>query len=81
MKKIIVLAMLVLSVAFSSCDIRTKNSGNCKTRLDVQLMDGGAMWIYGWSFNDGYISGNDENGQEVCVPMHQVYLATEVACD
>jgi len=81
MKKIVLTLTILIGIGLSSCDIRTHNSSSCTTRLDVQLMDGGAMWVYGGKVHDGYISGNNEEGMDVWIPMHQVYSVIEVSCD
>jgi hypothetical protein len=57
------------------------NSSNCKDRFDVNLVDGGAMWVYSGTVEDGYLKGNDEMGQRVYIPMNQIVLITELECD
>jgi len=82
MKNLLIICFALLTFVLNSCEGvgKTTNSYDCKTRLDVQLVDGSAMWVYGGSVHDGYIRGNDEAGNDVWVSMHQVITATEVDC-
>ena len=82
MKEITLIAMLLITTALVSCDGMGKkvNSNNCTERLDVQFVDGSAMWVYNGSVSSGYVKGNDEMGQRVYVSMTQVLTVTEVDC-
>lgn len=83
MKQITLILALLMTLTLTSCDGVGKrtNSSNCKDRFDVKLVDGGAMWVYGGTVDDGYLKGNDEMGQRVYIPMSQIVLITEVECD
>jgi hypothetical protein len=82
MKKIALILIVLFTFAISSCDNLGKrtNSADCKDRFDVQLKDGGAMWVYGGSVTDGYVKGNDENGNAVWIPLANVLSITEMDC-
>lgn len=76
--------IIVFSLVFllNSCNglKRRENDSNCMTKLDVQLKDGSAMWIYNSSESDGYISGFNAMGEVVYIPWGSVEFATEVSC-
>jgi len=80
MKKILILA--ILTITLISCDNMGKktNSQSCTTRFDVKLLDGSAIWVYGGSVSDGIVKGNDEMGQSIYIPMTQVEMVTKVDC-
>jgi hypothetical protein len=82
MKKLLIISIALLTFALTSCEGMgaATNSYDCKTRLDVQLVDGSAMWVYGGTVKDGYIVGNDEEGHDVWVSMTQVITVREVDC-
>ena len=82
MKKLLIISVVLLTFALSSCEGMGKatNSYDCKTKYDVQLKDGSAMWVYGGTVKDGYICGNDEEGHDVWVSMSHVTTITKVDC-
>ena len=83
-KKFLILTVIAiyLPAMLVSCgDMGKKyNSGDCKSKYDVQLIDGSAMWIYGGQVTDGYVNGNDEMGQRIWVPLTSVMSVTEIDC-
>ena len=83
MKQITLILTLLITLALSSCgDMGKKtNSQSCSDRFDVQLSDGGAIWIYNGTVYDGYVKGYNEMGEKVYIPMTQILSITEVSCD
>lgn len=83
MKKIAFVLTLFVVLGLASCEgmQKKKDSKTCSDRLDVQLTDGGAIWVYGGGVTDGYVYGNNEMHQEVWIPLHQVKSITEVDCN
>lgn len=82
MKKITLITAVMLTFALTSCDDlgKPENSYDCKDRLDVQLKDGSALWVYKGSVTDGYVKGNDEEGHKIWVSMSHVTTITKVDC-
>ena len=82
MKKLLIISIVLLTFALTSCEGigKATNSYDCKTRYDVQLEDGSAMWMYGRIVYDGYIVGTDEMGQKTWVSMTHVLTITKVDC-
>lgn len=83
MKKIAFVLTLFVVLALTSCEgmQKKKDSSTCSDRLDVQLTDGGAIWVYGGSVYDGYVTGNNEMHQKIWIPLSQVRSITEVDCN
>lgn len=82
MKRIILIALLFVGLGLGSCDSmgHKTDSSDCSDRMNVVLMDGSEMYVYGGKVYDGYVKGNDENKQIVYIPMHQVISVTVVNC-